>query len=232
MPSFDKVFGNKPVLLAVIHVVNKTQALHNTNIARDEGANGVFLISHGRLRYHELNDVFDTIRLVCRDYWIGINYLELVNQEALRNAPLDANGLWVDNAEIFPKDSDPTSRARLNDTTRKSVPFSGLYFGGVAFKYQQRVDDPGEAARIAKPFVDVITTSGDRTGSPPSIGKIKLIREAIGNHPLAIASGITQENVSEYIPYTNCFLVATGISKTFTELDPARVKELVHKLSG
>ena len=38
---------------------------------------------------------------------------------------------------------------------------------------------------------------------------------------------MTPENVTDYLPWADCFLVATGISYTFEELDPARVRDLV-----
>lgn len=53
------------------------------------------------------------------------------------------------------------------------------------------------------------------------------MKQAIGEFPLAIASGITPENVSESLDIADCFLVAKGISTSFTELDPVRVKRLV-----
>jgi hypothetical protein len=36
------------------------------------------------------------------------------------------------------------------------------------------------------------------------------LKRALGDWPLAIASGITPENVGEYLPVADCFLVATG----------------------
>jgi predicted TIM-barrel enzyme len=53
------------------------------------------------------------------------------------------------------------------------------------------------------------------------------MKRAIGDAPLAIASGVTPENVPDYLPWADCFLVATGISYTFDELDPDRVRDLV-----
>ena len=107
-----------------------------------------------------------------------------------------------------------------------------LYFGGVAFKYQGDTENPARAAELAVPFVDVITTSGDGTGIAADVEKIQLMKEAIGDHPLAIASGITPENVEEYIPYADCFLVATGVSNSHTELNPDRVRKLAQILSS
>lgn len=52
------------------------------------------------------------------------------------------------------------------------------------------------------------------------------MRQASGTTPLAIASGINASNVASYLPFTECFLVATGVSITDTELDAPSVREL------
>ena len=50
--------------------------------------------------------------------------------------------------------------------------------------------------------------------------------------PLAIASGITPENVLEYVAYVDYFLVATGISRDFHHLDPEKMAALATILHG
>ena len=53
------------------------------------------------------------------------------------------------------------------------------------------------------------------------------MKAALGDLPLAIASGITPENVRDYLPISDCYLVATGIGDSFEELNPVRVGALV-----
>jgi predicted TIM-barrel enzyme len=89
------------------------------------------------------------------------------------------------------------------------------------------VDDLSLAAQIATHYMDVVTTSGPATGEPAEVEKIKTMKKSIGDFPLAIASGITPENVSDCLPYADIFLVATGISKNFFDLD----SDKVHRLS-
>lgn len=105
--------------------------------------------------------------------------------------------------------------------------WQGLYFGGVAFKYQRAVGDLATAARLATHYMDVVTTSGAGTGTAASAGKIQTLKSAIGSFPLAIASGVSPENVHHYLDTADCFLVASAISTTWTELDPERVESLV-----
>jgi predicted TIM-barrel enzyme len=75
--------------------------------------------------------------------------------------------------------------------------------------------------------MDVVTTSGPGTGEAAHVDKIRVMKEALDDFPLAIASGITPQNVGDYLPFSDCYMVATGISSSFVELDPRLVRNLV-----
>jgi predicted TIM-barrel enzyme len=62
--------------------------------------------------------------------------------------------------------------------------------------------------------------------------KIQAMKLALGDSPLAIASGITPENIRRYLPHADAFLVATGISRSFTELDPEKLKTLMRHVNS
>ena len=89
----------------------------------------------------------------------------------------------------------------------------------------------GLVAKEAVSFgVDVVTTSGMATGCAASIDKVEMMRRALGKHPLALASGVTPENVDSYLPYVDAFLVASGIEQEFGSFNPRRVAELVRRI--
>ncbi|MBI2566855.1 MAG: hypothetical protein HYV63_07490 [Candidatus Schekmanbacteria bacterium] len=106
-----------------------------------------------------------------------------------------------------------------------------VYFGGVAFKYQRHVEDLEAACRVAARYMDVVTTSGPGTGHAAEVEKIRRMKQTLGSTPLGIASGIAPENIGHYLAHADCFLVATGISRSLTELDPARVLALVQRVA-
>lgn len=219
--KMNSVFPGDKVFLAVVHVEDEAQAVRNSKIAYEEGADGVFLINHS-VSFVTLLHCYQKVRERFPGLWIGLNCLDC-GMLAVELIPRDVAGLWIDDAGIRER-GELTNRAERFAADRKRSGWEGIYFGGVAFKYQREVADVAKVARLAIPFVDVITTSGAGTGKAPDVGKIEAMRSAIGTHPLAIASGITPENVKEYAPYADCFLVATGISSSHTELDPARVR--------
>ena len=233
MTDYRSVFPKRNTFLAVVHVEDIAQALRNVRIAFEEGVDGVFLINH-RIPADRLHLCYGAVRETFPTQWIGLNWLDLVRRDALAMMRPSMGGMWVDDAGIR-EDSRTDSGARYFSEKRreweKSWSGSFLLFGGVAFKYREPVNDPGRAASLAKPYVDVVTTSGDGTGIAADIGKIRTMKQAIGDHPLAIASGITPENAAEYMEYADCFLVATGISDSHTELNPRRIAKLAKVVS-
>ncbi len=227
MDEFQKVFKNRHVILPVVHTVSLKQVISNTTIALESGADGVFLINH-RISYLELLYIYEFASAKFSGFWIGVNFLDLRPFETfdmIFKKGLRVAGVWVDNARI-----DGSSRYQYQPEEIKKLiiknNWNGLYFGGVAFKYQPHIDDLEKAARIAWHFMDVITTSGPATGEPAEIEKIRRMKSAIGRKPLAIASGITSENVRNYL-MADCFLVATGISWDFANFNPGKLSLLV-----
>lgn len=228
--EFRNVFSERHVILPVIHVGSQEQALRNAKIARDANVDGVFLINHG-MSSKELLSIHHAVVAEHEDWWVGVNCLDLSPVEVFRRIDDTVAGVWVDNAMIHEKDEVHPEAEQVLDA-RKKIDWSGLYFGGVAFKYQRPVDDLAQAAMKAARYMDVVTTSGPGTGHAASPEKISVMKQALGDHPLAIASGITPENVADYLDIADCFLVATGIGKSFDELDAERVNSLVEKIRG
>lgn len=229
MNRYRSVFKRRNTFLVVIHVEDESQARRNIAIALENGADGVFLINHS-ISSEQLIAIFAKMRKEFPDFWMGMNMLDLNPYEALAvmgNMGCET-GLWVDNAGIY--ESGPTSHAKGFVDYRSE--WNGIYFGGVAFKYQEAVSDPGRVTKLAVPYVDVITTSGSGTGFAPDLEKIKAMKKAAVDHPLANASGITPENVREYQPYVDCFIVATGVSDSHTELNAKRVREFADITNG
>ncbi|TSC62064.1 MAG: hypothetical protein G01um101448_177 [Parcubacteria group bacterium Gr01-1014_48] len=221
--GYKEVFPKKHTLLVVIHAESVAQANRNTGVAFANGADGVFLINHA-LSVRELFGIHRALRRKWPKFFIGLNCLGMRSGEMFGIIPKSVSGFWSDDAGIQENDPDPVAEASAAWKIRQErSDWRGIYFGGVAFKYQEKVSDPGRMAQLAMPYLDVVTTSGDRTGSPPTVGKMCALRASVGDFPIAIASGITPENVADYLPYTDCFLVATGVSMSFTELDRERV---------
>lgn len=226
--GFRRVFPQRHVVLPVVHVESEHQARRNTDLARQAGADGVFLINH----FSDCEDLLAIHRRVSEDHpdwWIGVNCLDLDPPEVFELVTDGVAGIWVDDAGVDEREHGQPL-AEQATAARERSGWKGLYFGGVAFKYQRPVEDLTRAARIAVRHMDVVTTSGPGTGIAAACDKIVAMKEAVGDFPLAIASGITAENVGDYLDVVDCFLVATGISRSFTELDPVKVRRLIKRV--
>lgn len=199
------------MILPVIHTETLPQALRNVDRATVSGADGVFLINHSI----SPADLLSIVRIIQRgrqNVWVGANFLGLRSPHHLKQFAQGLSGLWMD--------GHPTS----------DMGVEALTFGGVAFKHQ-RWASLEDDVRKAAPYVDVLVTSGPRTGTPPDVLKVRRLRELAGDQPIGIASGLDIDNVGLFAPLVDYMLVATGVSESFTELDPILLRDFVQKAS-
>lgn len=228
------------VVLPVIHVLDNEQAERNIRCAIDGGCPGVFLINHDFPREQFL-PIIRHARQCFPDYWIGVNFLAVTGKEAfpvlaeLGEEKIRVDAYWADDARIDERlSADQQAKAQEIERVRRTCGWNGVYFGGTAFKKQREIspDDYALSASIATQYMDVITTSGIATGQSADVGKIDTFRNACADRPVALASGITPENVMEYVPFVDAVLVATGINHKddFYNIDPDRLAMLMDQI--
>jgi hypothetical protein len=232
-----ETFGRSRVFLPVIHPVEWDAALAAVELVVAADAPGIFLINQGL----DAEDVLRLVLQVRRKHpllWVGVNLLGYSPAQALEAALAACegrlDGLWSDNAgidESQPPERQPAGLAFA--AARERLGWKGLYFGGVAFKYQRPVAHEAlpAAARAAAPYLDVLCTSGPGTGQKADVAKIEALHAA-GALPLALASGVTVDNVANYLPYVSAFLVGTGIEHQLGILDPVRVTALAQAIAS
>ena len=123
-----------------------------------------------------------------------------------------ADDMGVDSRGLTAEGREMSAMARLNPRL--------TLFARVAFKYRPHEDDPVGAAACARAAGFIPTTSGDATGHAPAVNKIESMGSA---GALAIASGMTPENVCTYSPSLTHILVATGVARSEYHIDAARL---------
>lgn len=206
-----------PVVLPVIHVLDTARTVRNIDVLQKAGVPGCFLINHD----FGVDQFLPIVRDVRKQYpalWMGLNFLAVTGRDAfpilgeLQDDGCTVNAYWADDARIDERVDVQTEAGEIQRSRTESG-WSGLYFGGTAFKMQRPVAeaDLGTSAGIAMNWMDVVTTSGIATGEEADDRKVITFREAIGDKPLALASGVTPENAHRYAD-VDCFMVATGIS--------------------
>ncbi|MHB1330580.1 MAG: BtpA/SgcQ family protein [Minisyncoccota bacterium] len=227
----------KNKLFVVVHATDEEQTVKNVRVAFDNGAHGIFLINHAGVSTMGLRNLYFQVREIYPKGWIGINFLgpdlKYLTDNLKSYLPKDAQALWCDTLgydQRFVKSARVIGALNLNLSVRRVAP-GAMIFGGFDFKYQEPVKDLSLGVKELGGIVDVLTTSGSKTGSPPSLEKLIIMRETVGpTKHIAVASGMTPENVDPFLDLVDYFLVATGISKSFDELDPARVLMMADKM--
>jgi hypothetical protein len=220
--------------------LDNEQAETNTRLAIEGGCPGVFLINHD-FGVDEFLPIIRHVRRKFPNIWLAVNFLAVTGRDAfpilgkLANEGTLVDGYWADDARID-EFADTNNQTEADEILKVKMDsgWGGMYFGGTCFKKQREVlpEHYATSAQLATHFMDVVTTSGIATGHAADLGKIETFRKACGDTPIAIASGITPQNVHQYAGLVDCLMVATGINiqDDFYNIDPTRLNNLMENL--
>jgi predicted TIM-barrel enzyme len=209
----------------VIHFLDRETAWDQAEIIKQCGADGVFLINHLGDDTQVLDIAWELKqRYMYSDFAIGINLLNTMPAVAARFAIQNSlDMVWADDMGVSSKGL--TDEGIVVSALAQGNP-EVKFFASVAFKYQRPDSDPTQAAINANAAGFIATTSGEATGRAPKLEKIISMSDAVDGE-LAIASGMTPENISRYAPYLKCVLVATGVSKDDYRIDEDKLKMFI-----
>lgn len=220
----------------VIHVRHVEQVLEQVEVARHHDIAGVFLIDHDADDARLIRSII-AVRRNHADLFLGANVIRRSASQALEilaphfpdGIPLDA--LWSDNAGVA-LDGDDRAFCTLG-SARERTGWDGLHFGGIAFKYQSPVSDADlpRLGELARRHVDVPTTSGSGTGKAADTHKLVALRVGLGDHPLALASGVTPDNIHSFLGFVDHILVSTGIADSNDRIAPEKLASLLQRCS-
>ena len=180
----------------------------SAELAYANGADGVFLIpdyqkGEAAAMMDDLFHFYTSLRsrYEGRDFKIGVNFL---------SRKIERYFLQREKFQMLQMDCLTASKLDLPETE---------IFAGLAFKYSESVNVTGaelrEICEKIAPHAHVPTTSGTKTGIPPTSEKIKEIKSYIPkNSRLGVASGVDEKNVKALITAgATDFLVATSLIK-------------------
>lgn len=204
------------LILPVIHHISRDVTMDQAWLATVAGADGVFLISHHG-EDAELLELAGPVRNISgrpAQFHVGVNLLgehsPVTAFRRARDAGFDS--VWMDRAGV---DGAGAGNPALAVARLRQQMLHGErpieVFAGVAFKYQADEPDPVQAARNAQTLGFVPTTSGSATGHAPLLEKVEAMSRATGRR-LAVASGLTPDNIAGFAPHLSHALVATGVS--------------------
>lgn len=202
-------------LIPVIHMIDERQVFINLDTCFKHDINKVFLINH-RVGVRALLNCAELVKKAHPKLWLGVNMLGEHPLTAI-SQDLLYEGMWLDE----------TITSGVSRELRK---FRGMLFTGLAFKYQPQPKYLQEACQDATLASDVATTSGVGTGQAADLEKIKMLREYLGNHPMAIASGVSADNVKDYKGIANYLLVASSFTDSGEFIIPEKLRAILEQL--
>ena len=210
-------------VIPVIHHLDEATTLAEADLAFRCGADGVFLIAHG-----EGNDILPylvkKIEKKHLNWFVGMNLLSETPLVAVERAiNIGVAGVWLDNSGV--SSAGLTEEGEAIKKLHAQHPWLKI-FAAVSFKGQPYEIFPAQAAEVALANKFIPTTSGTQTAVAPSVEKISIMAEATQGK-LAIASGMTCENVAQFSPYLSWILVASGISRDEHHLDEDKTREFI-----
>lgn len=217
---------SKSTIIPVIHYLDDNQVMRNTEIVFEAGCDSVMLINmNGSSQL--IIPVLEELKTLYKDKKIGANFLDAFNSNKLPfNVIPNLDMTWTDIQLTYSLSTRFSDAENITNLLEERD--NHKLFCAVAFKYQNYEPNPIQATCRALDFGFIPTTSGSATGVPADPSFVKSLRDNINKEsPLAIASGITPDNVHLFLPYVSHVLVSTGISESFHEFDPVKLKDLL-----
>jgi len=112
-----------------------------------------------------------------------------------------------------------------------------LIFADIHVKHAVPLGDwpIGNSARdtLERGLADALIVSGQGTGLAADAADLERVREACGPARIFLGSGVTLENISNYVAWADGFIVGTSLKKAgkiSNAVDPARVATLARKI--
>ena len=222
----------KNILIPVVHAEGSKELIfQNIEKVVNAGLDHVFLISHTKYQHRELLEISKEVKEKYPELKVGCNFLDLSSLVVFNELKSDISHLdmiWLDNSYIGLYDREQEAEILFKSWIEND--FKGLYFGGVAFKGCEQPISLEAATELAKHRMSVVTTSGVSTGNKPSVEKIITMKRVLGSSDLAIASGISIDNINDYKAFATYFIVSSSIEKEFGVLDQEKLNELAKEV--
>lgn len=209
---------------AVIHAHDVAHGCEQANRALDAGADGIALIDQ-YCTAEEVAAIAVRLKLRLPDrHRLLVNILN-DDAEALRIAEEIDCGIWAD-----------ALTETLQGCLSQGLAVDMTVLCGFGFKYQRETDlETGYLLGLARQYRErfIYMTSGRATGLAPTSVWLRRLRALIGEDaPLAIASGMTPENIGAYLGQASCFLVGTAIEDGEHRILPEKVRAIAEQIGA
>lgn len=197
--DFLSIFTKTKPVMGMLHLKGDTEkevierAYEEAYIMTDHGVDAVIVENYFGTPEH-VRAVLNEFQSNQVRFLYGVNLLD--DDEANFKAAIkyDAAFLQLDSVSGHLLPEDDLAFGRFMDQWRGEYP--GSVIGGVRFKYQPYLSGRSleEDLRIGMERCDAIAVTGNGTGMPTEVSKIKEFRDLVGKFPLLVTAGTTPES--------------------------------------
>ena len=228
------VFNKKrKILLPVLSCKNEEDFYYNIDILYEyynkKKISGIFIVSTF-VDIETITNIYNETKKKYTDLWVGVNLIgenifKVYNFIKLNNP----DGIWIDNSYLF--DINKLGFAELILNQFEKYNWNGLYFGGYMFKYQINCNTyDNKLIKILNQYLDILTTSGDGTNIEISDEKLNYISNESVQIPIAIASGVNNNNLEKHIEKCNIIIIRSSIIDSNENIDKEKLDEICNKI--
>ena len=230
-----KAFGKtEKIVLPVLDCYTPSQFMSNIEnlylYYKQGKISGAFIVSTN-IEYPIFKLVYEEIKNKFPDFWLGVNLIgENIFKILEFIKEFHPDGMWIDNSYLNNKNDMGICDLILNQI--KKYNWTGLYFGGFMFKYSNSCNTyDSSLLKLTHQYMDVLTTSGDATGIEIKQEKLDFISDNVKeNICIAVASGITPNNIKNIKSKCNIFIMRTSIINYLGNIDLEKLDQLISNL--
>lgn len=210
------------IIAPVIHILDEQQTWAELAKVHAAGVQKAWIIHHGGDDSLTMSIAQKSLR-VLPDLCVGVNLLNTQPRTAVYLAREHGiSNIWLDFAEIF----DGCASEAAEEMLQMSMSVDMQIYAGISFKYQPK--DPSEMRTLERmlSYGWIPTTSGSSTGSPADERKLERLSNG-GTTPLAVASGVSIDNIAMTKQYCCEALVASSIATDEYHINVVKLKNLL-----
>ncbi|MEI5993657.1 BtpA/SgcQ family protein [Candidatus Enterococcus mansonii] len=217
--EFLGLFQHKKPIIAMIHLKGDTQekiqqrAKEEIAIFVEEGVDCIMMENYYG-DYVQLEKAIQYIVSLKLSIPIGVNCLNVDSMGFYLANKYNLDIVQVDSVVGHVKPRDEATLQAFFDLERAKT--KACLIGGVRFKYQPMLSEKSlkEDIEIAKTRCDAIAVTQNATGEETSIEKIQEFRDTLGDFPLIVAAGVTDENVTKQLAICDAAIVGSNFKDT------------------
>lgn len=217
--DFLGLFKQKKPIIAMIHLKGESEeeiqarARNEISIYVEEGVDAIMMENYYG-DYIQLEKAIEYITSLNLEIPIGVNCLNVDSMGFHLANKYQLAIIQVDSVVGHVKSRDEATLQTFFDLERMNT--KACLIGGVRFKYQPLLSEKSleEDLFIATTRCDAIAVTQNATGEETSMEKIKEFKDNLGDFPLVVAAGVTDENVIRQLEICDAAIVGSNFKDT------------------